>query len=991
MIFGSTPQPPIPPRALSAFLKQLREVGYNVGVEQHVAVEKLLLSLAARGELPRRPEALRSLLGPVLCSTPLEQADFAARFDDLVARLQQTAGLRRATAPRIFARFFVWLRGRSLWAWQLIAAGLGIFLVAIAVWIALRFELLVAIAVWIASRFELPRAAQILPDWLPASGQTSSLLVWLAGLATVGAAVYLASRWWGRRYLTRRGVRGEVRLRQLFVGRAARRLFPQRVLQAAARKLRVYRRVLSDELDLEATAEQTCAEAGWFTPVFATRPELPEYLAVVERASLRDHGARLVDALLDQLEAEDVVLARRYFDRDPRLCTAPGSRAAPESLDQLAARQSGQRLWLFSDGSGLFNPFTGKLARWVGRFRAWPTRGLLTPQPAVFWGGRETALATSGFDVLPATAEGLAASVDPALTPAEEERSARLFPASLRDQPRRWLAPDPPPRAIVERCLAEVRTFLGAEAWQWLHACAVFPDLRWELTLFLGRRLRDGDGRPLFDVVRLRCLARLPWFRAGYLPDWLRARLLEELSGKRHREVRDLLRKLLLSAEGRPAAGFSLEIAEEGGAALRWLWRAFRRRLAAEDSDHPLIDRITMSYLDDHLAVRVPRAVGRLLRGLRRRRAGEPRRSFPSRLRRAARERLEGPIRAVVRLLRGIGPLLLGLSLVPAFITLLGGVDFRPSPSVAILFVIAGTILIYMGGEVLVDNSIRMARSFGVSSMVIGLTVVAFATSAPELAVALTAALGGSPGLMLGTVLGSNVVNLGLILGLAALLMPLRTTIRFIRREVAFMVFATILVYPLMATGASLGRLEGLFLLIMLTLFLATQLREAGAPETEEQEGVEEAGRPPWLSALGVFLAIVLLVGGAQVLVRGASVVAQSLGVGERVIGLSLVALATSLPELAAGLVAARRREADLVLGNVIGSNIFNLLAVLGLVAMTQPFPVGPSTLSLDFWVMLVLSVLVLVMLPTKRELKRVEGAMLLALYLGFMAFLFLS
>ena len=306
----------------------------------------------------------------------------------------------------------------------------------------------------------------------------------------------------------------------------------------------------------------------------------------------------------------------------------------------------------------------------------------------------------------------------------------------------------------------------------------------------------------------------------------------------------------------------------------------------------------------------------------------------------------------------------------------------------SIFLVVAGVALLDWGGEVLVDNSIRLAKSFGVSSLVIGLTVVAFATSAPELAATITAALKGAPDIAVGNVLGSNIANLGLILGVSALIFPLYATARFIRREVAFMVFVTIMVYPLMATGNYLGWVEGLVLVVMLGIFLWTQGRET----RQDNEGDEEDGdsqRSPWLSALGVALGVALLGGGAQALVTGASDIARAPGVSDRVIGLTLVALGTSLPELAAAISAARRHEGDLVLGNVIGSNIFNLLCILGITTMVHPISVAPQAIALDYWVVLVISLLVMAALATQRRLVRFEGAVLLAFYLGYMVYLY--
>ena len=307
-----------------------------------------------------------------------------------------------------------------------------------------------------------------------------------------------------------------------------------------------------------------------------------------------------------------------------------------------------------------------------------------------------------------------------------------------------------------------------------------------------------------------------------------------------------------------------------------------------------------------------------------------------------------------------------------------------------IFWVLLGIAMLYYGGEFLVDNAIRLARSFGVSEMAIGLTVVAFATSAPELAATLTAAYKDSPDIAIGNVLGSNLANLGLILGSAAFVVPLTVTARFVRREVSFMVVVTILAYPLMQTGYLINRLEGLVFFLLLLTFIVLSLRDPDHQQTTENEQDEE-GQPVWRAVLGVAIGVALLVGGAQALVEGASNIARSFHVPERVIGLTLVALGTSLPELAASIVAARRQEGDLVLGNVIGSNIFNLLCILGLTSMVKPITVAPAALAFDFWVTLGISVLVLGLLALRRKLVRSEGLLLLAIYFGYMVWLFVS
>lgn len=309
----------------------------------------------------------------------------------------------------------------------------------------------------------------------------------------------------------------------------------------------------------------------------------------------------------------------------------------------------------------------------------------------------------------------------------------------------------------------------------------------------------------------------------------------------------------------------------------------------------------------------------------------------------------------------------------------------------ALFLILLGIGLLYAGGEILVESSIRLAQVFGLSKMVIGLTVVAFATSSPELAATLTAALHGSPDIAIGNVVGSNVANLGLILGLSVIVMPIAVKRQFLRREMAFMTFATIVVYPLMLTDFDVTRLEGVFLIALLVFFLWTlmQSKDDEALASCNAEVDTKPQRPTWQAALGVGLGIALLVVGAQTLISGASTIARALGITDRVIGLTIVAFGTSLPELAASVIAARRREGDLVLGNLIGSNIFNLLCILGLTAIVHPISVSQDVMRLDFWVMLAISLLVLIFLATSLKMHRTEGWILLVIYCGYIVFLF--
>ncbi len=295
------------------------------------------------------------------------------------------------------------------------------------------------------------------------------------------------------------------------------------------------------------------------------------------------------------------------------------------------------------------------------------------------------------------------------------------------------------------------------------------------------------------------------------------------------------------------------------------------------------------------------------------------------------------------------------------------------------LFLLPGVALLYLGGELLVRNAALLARAAGLSPLVVGLTVVAFGTSAPELAASLAAALSGAPGIAYGNVVGSNIANLGLILGLSALLSPISVGLPLLRRELPFMVLVALLLFPLTADGR-LDRWEGGLLLLLLAGYLLVLFasregsKEAAVFDLEYVARARRIGRHLAMVAVGVLL----LVLGARSLVEGAVALARALGVSEAAIGLSVVAVGTSLPELAAALVAALRREGDLVLGNVVGSNIFNGLGILGATVLARPLALRPGP---ELWLLLAFSLFAWLFLWTGRRLGRREGGLLLLGY----------
>ena len=270
---------------------------------------------------------------------------------------------------------------------------------------------------------------------------------------------------------------------------------------------------------------------------------------------------------------------------------------------------------------------------------------------------------------------------------------------------------------------------------------------------------------------------------------------------------------------------------------------------------------------------------------------------------------------------------------------------------VDILLVLGGLVLLVFGGDLLVKGAVNLALRLGITPLVVGLTVVAFGTSAPELLVSLSAALSGSSGIAMGNVVGSNIANVLLILGATALVSGIPTRGHDLRESWGMMMAASALLIGLAFTG-TIGRGAGAVLLVALAAVLWRQLTTGTASEDDEVEGAALGATWPRI-ALWLAGGLVALPVGANMLVAGASDIAQSFGISDTVIGLTLVAVGTSLPELAASVASALRGRADMALGNVVGSNIFNILAILGLTTLVAPLQVPPEMLRLDLWVML--------------------------------------
>ena len=303
-------------------------------------------------------------------------------------------------------------------------------------------------------------------------------------------------------------------------------------------------------------------------------------------------------------------------------------------------------------------------------------------------------------------------------------------------------------------------------------------------------------------------------------------------------------------------------------------------------------------------------------------------------------------------------------------------------------FVVLGLVTLLLAGDFLVRAAVNLALRLGISALVVSLTVVAFGTSAPELLIVLSAMADDAPGLAMGNIVGSNTANILLVLGLPALAAGLYTTGFDTKKVFIFMILATVLFIILAFMGPFSWWHGGLMLAVLAAILLdqAWTARRVSrvAVATEDLNGVDTS-IPGWKITLYLLFGLVGLPLGAKVLVVNAEIIAREFGVPETAIGLTLIAVGTSLPELATTTVAAIRRQADVALGNVIGSNMFNLLAIIGIAALVGPIPVADEFLRFDLWVMLAASFLLIPFVFFGRNITRIWGVALTLLYMAYL------
>jgi len=617
------------PNVLTDFFDELRDAGYNIGIAQYIAAYYLILALTAQGETLNKPERLKTLLGPIFCSSPDEQEDFQQRFDHWVELVCQTG---RATegadvkAQALSEELGKIQRGLT----QLNKGQRLIVIVLTGIFLSLLLEQSIKDDSNQPKQPSLtqpsltqPSLTQPLPTRPnPDFPQNWEILLFYF-LLTPGITFLVWRLWWSwraRLFLQRHGTTKQPELHKIAFRDFEQNLFPTIIFIHAAQSLRHRIRIPSHELDVGKTIDATFRQGGWLTPVYGIRQVLPEYLFLINRASYRDHQAKFIEEMIERLKHNGVFIISYFFDDDPRICFPSDGKSSPLKLNEIAAKFTQHRLVIVSDIEKLFSTQTGELEPWVSQMTTWDYRAILTPKPVESWGYQELELAQQ-FTILPATPDGVQVLSQVlhqgSATYALSEKAQNPLPEPLRVRPHYWIERNPPKTEHVNKMLNSLQEYLGKDGFYWLSACAVFPELHWNITIYLGNVLKTAEGHCVLEVCSLTNLARLPWFRYGNMPDWLRSLLIATLTHEQKHTIRTALQDLLITAVQGTVGTLQLEVAQKYHSFLPKLANSILSILSRRATDgSPLRDYLFLSFMTGRrkLAIEVPDTFSRLRR-----------------------------------------------------------------------------------------------------------------------------------------------------------------------------------------------------------------------------------------------------------------------------------------------------------------------------------------------------------------------------------------
>jgi formylglycine-generating enzyme required for sulfatase activity len=620
------------PDVLLEFIDKLREAGYSIGISQYIAAQDLILILISQGENFDNPERLRNLLAPIFCSSQLEQENFKQYFDDSFKSVSQNIVLTEKTTAE---------NPTSLEPKKAIKPPSLLLILPLIVIIFPGITLFVIFNnVPKEPIVEPPNSPTTTPNIIPTTtpniiptttpniipDKTSikctenippNTINWPRELAffLTPAALFLISRmWWfwlnRQLFLRRYGTTTQPELQNISIADfdIEQELFPTMIFMQIARNLRRRIPIPSHQLDIEKTIDATVRQGGWLKPIYRNSQILPEYLFLVNRTSFQDHQAQFIEEIIQRLKHDNVLITSYFFDDDPLICFSSHGIVSPLRLDEIISKYHQHYLVLVSDTEKFFNIINGELEPWVSQLITWPSRAFLTPKPTINWGYQEFKIAQE-FIILPATPQGLQIFSQKrdhtkllSFQEKDLERGSTIpIPQTLRLQSYRWLERNSLEPEKIATMLVSLREYLGEDSFYWFCACAVFPELQWNITIYLGNVLKTKSGKSLLEVDSLTNLARLPWFRSGYIPDWLRVDLIKELTQEQEQEIRTALKNLLNQVNHTSGNGWKLSIAKTS---VKTIYE-----------DSPLQDYLFLDFMTKPslLDLKVPEKFGQLL------------------------------------------------------------------------------------------------------------------------------------------------------------------------------------------------------------------------------------------------------------------------------------------------------------------------------------------------------------------------------------------
>ncbi|MDD2775219.1 MAG: SUMF1/EgtB/PvdO family nonheme iron enzyme [Gallionella sp.] len=692
---------------LQTLIAELHGRGFNIGVDSYCAVYTLLLSLVGRGLLDGDFSALRNVIAPILCSSPQEQAEFYRLFDERFTSVAPPVSpvkpidkiLGKLQHQEKNTHFVMGLFFLILILPALLMGGLLLH----PIWTVPAPQVAPQNATTTTETITIS-GVKVAPVPTPASQVESSktptepeapktppaqLAFWFVLALLIATLLwYVVPYLNARRFLSRHRVGKPPELDKFFK-EIPLKPFSSVAFARTAQQLHKHRDLDAHLLDVAATVKRTIAAGGQFTPAYQAIKALPEYLVLIDRASFNDQLSAFVQSLLQELQDFGLFIEKYYFDRDPRRCYAERTPTVPCRLDALQARYPNHRLIIFSDSRHFVDPIHGKPYPWLAKFHEWQQSFLFTPESPSHWDYYKQQLHQAGFVVLATGQQGLATLVnyvssDQAHAQVERDQ-ADHYPALLQQRPLRFIERHAPDDETVAELLSQLQVYLQPDGFNWLAACAVYPELHWQLTLYLGQARaveplpvgansfalfwkspttaenrankfaptdptptnpvrpepvegqtspanspstfafspepiegsgRTGEGK--IDEALLLALARLPWLRHGYMPDWLRLALLNKLqadSPQAEQVIRAQLAELLksmLQGQAAQAQDLTLAIAQQSPSSL------LKHLLPAwwKHSETLSQDFVFQSFMANRLAVSTRGARGKPVRGM---------------------------------------------------------------------------------------------------------------------------------------------------------------------------------------------------------------------------------------------------------------------------------------------------------------------------------------------------------------------------------------